>query len=63
VRASRLVAVVVFLGLVPGSILLAYRGHATGLYPYGAIPLVFGLLFAAGIVAAFALLSVARRFE
>lgn len=62
-RASRLVAVVVFLGLVPGSIFLAYWGNSTGLYPHGAIPLVFGVVFATGIVAAFALLSVARRFE
>lgn len=52
-----------FLLLVPGSIWLAYVGRDHGLYPRIAIPIVFGLLVAAGIVALFAVLPALKRWE
>jgi len=62
VRPSKLIAVAAFVALVPASIAAAYAGSSTGLYGHGAIPFVFGLLFATGIVAAFVLLPMVRRW-
>lgn len=52
-----LLAVVGFFGLVPGGILLAYAGYWYQLYPYQAIPLVFGLVFVVAIVGLFVLIA------
>lgn len=60
---SRWLASVGFLLLVPGSIWLAYVGRDHGLYPRIAIPIVFGLLVAAGAVVLFATLPLLRRWE
>ncbi len=52
-----------FLLLVPGAIWLAYVGHDYGLYSQLAIPIVFGVVVALGIVLLFALLPTLRRWE
>lgn len=62
-RPSRWVASAGFLLLVPGAIWLAYVGHDRGLYSQLAIPIVFGVVVALGIVVLFAVLPTLRRRE
>lgn len=59
-RASRILATLGFLGLVPGGILAAYAGYRAGVYSYGTIPLAFGAVFAAATACLFILLPVVR---
>lgn len=61
-RPSKLIAVAAFVALVPATLAAAYAGSSVGLYGHSAIPVVFGLLFAAGLVAVFALIPVVRRW-
>lgn len=60
---SQLLAVLAFLGFVPGAIWLAYAGHDAGYYPYSAVPIAFGLAFVVGIAALFAVLPRLRALE
>jgi len=60
-RPSRFLAAAAFLGLVPAVIAAAHAGYRSGLYPYAAIPVVFGVLFAVAVVGLFALLPIVRR--
>lgn len=62
-QLSRWLASAGFLLLVPGSIWLAYVGTDHGLYPRIVIPIVFGLLVAAGSIVLFAALPRLRRWE
>lgn len=62
-RPSRWLASAGFLLLVPGAIWLAYVGHDHGLYPQLAIPIIFGVVVAIGIVLLFAVLPTLRRWE
>lgn len=57
-RPSKFIALLAFFALVPGSIWLAYRGHGVGLYPYEAVPLAFGFIFAVGVSVLFVVLPV-----
>jgi len=61
VRYSSVLAVAVFLGLVPATVAIAFAGHRADLYPRLAAPVVFGVLFAVSIGAVFAVLPVVRR--
>jgi TRAP-type C4-dicarboxylate transport system permease small subunit len=63
VEFSRILAVAGYLGIVPGSIAVAYVGHVAGVYPYGAIPFVFAGLFVISIVVLFAVVSKLRTRE
>lgn len=60
-RPSKLIAVLAFLGLVPASIAAAYAGSGT-FYGHSAIPVVFALVFAVGLIATFALIPVLREW-
>lgn len=62
-RPSRWVASAGFLLLVPGAIWLSYVGHDHGFYSQLAIPIVFGVVVALGIVLLFAMLPTLRRWE
>lgn len=62
-RPSRWVAGATFLLLVPATIWLAYRGSAVGLYPYGLVPVAFGVYLVIGIVVLFTVLPIIRRWE
>lgn len=63
-RPSQFLAVLAFLGLVPGGIWLSYAGHEAGLYPYLAVPIAFGIMFAVGATVFMAVLpSVRRRLD
>ena len=55
---SRVLALLAFFGLVPGTIWLAFRGHSAGLYSYQAVPIAFGVIFAVAVAAAFVLITV-----
>jgi len=61
VRPSKLIAVLAFIGLVPASIAVAYAGSGQ-LYGHSAIPVVFGLVFAVGLVGTFLIIPVLREW-
>lgn len=60
-RVSRLLALAAFFGLVPAGLLVTYAGVRSGLYPASAVPLVFGVGFAAALVVLFFTLPVLRQ--
>ena len=62
-RLSSLVASLAFVGLVPGGLGLAYLGYRQGLYPYAALPLVFGTILVVSLIGLFAVLPWLRERE
>lgn len=60
-RLSRLFPALAFLGLVPVTLWVAYAGSGAGLYPHSAIPIVFAVAFAVGVVVVFVVLSTLRE--
>ena len=61
-RPSQLLAALAFLSVVPASVYLAFVGHDAGLYPYGAVPIAFGVIFALAVVVLFALLPAVKEY-
>ena len=60
-RPSKLIAVLAFLGLVPASLAVAYAGSPT-FYGHSAIPVVFAVVFAVGLVGTFLIIPVLREW-
>ena len=55
-RLSAALATAAFFGLVPGGLGIAYLGYRQGLYPYAALPLVFGTILVVSLIGLFAVL-------
>lgn len=62
-RLSGVIASLAFIGLVPSALALAYLGYSQGLYPYTALPLVFGGVILVCVIGLFAVLPRLRERE